>query len=59
MHYTKTNGEVVFVPDQCSFCNMNTAGQHEYKCPLYTPNNIKFHPKYLEDLKIDKSKEAK
>ena len=35
MYFTTTNGQQIFIPDMCQFCDMKTGGGHQYNCPLY------------------------
>ena len=49
IHQTRTaSSEFVFTPYQCAHCRMNTAGVHEYNCPL-NPNKKKFEIDPVED----------
>ena len=34
MKETTTDGRVIIIPDMCTGCSLNTAGQHEIGCPL-------------------------
>lgn len=34
MKITTTDGKEYIMPDGYSCCNMNTAGQHEWNCPM-------------------------
>lgn len=33
MHFSFSDGREVFKPDMCGYCQLNTGGQHEVKCP--------------------------
>lgn len=40
MKLTTTDGKKTITPDQCSHCQMDTAGNHEPKCPCYVNSHI-------------------
>ncbi len=35
MEFTMTDGKKYTAADQCSFCRIDTAGNHESNCPMY------------------------
>jgi len=37
---TTTDGRTIFTPFECSYCQMNTAGDHDYNCPLHKEKKI-------------------
>jgi len=49
VHQTTTDGKMIFTPFECSYCRMNTAGNHEYHCPLNRENKKVFTPDPVED----------
>ncbi len=49
MNEYTTDGKEKFVPFDCPFCHMNTAGNHSYSCPANP--NTKYVP--VEYIKIN------
>lgn len=35
MEFSTTDGKRTLIPDMCAYCALNTAGQHETKCPSF------------------------
>ena len=42
MYYSTTDGKESHIPDQCSCCNLNTAGEHEGNCPLFVEKSYHY-----------------
>jgi len=43
-----TDGKEYYVPENCFYCQLNTAGQHSIDCPM-SPK-----PKFTNDIRIFK-----
>ena len=46
---TNIAGKPIFHPYECSYCRMNTAGNHEHNCPAREENKNVFVPDPIED----------
>lgn len=36
-----TAGYFIFIPEECEFCQLDSAGNHQYGCP--------YHPDYIDN----------
>lgn len=42
MRLTTTDGKEIITPDTCGYCRMDTAGQHDPKCPCYVNSHVTY-----------------
>ena len=40
MYWNTSDGKTVWKMDSCSCCQMNTAGEHEWNCPLFAEKSL-------------------
>jgi len=67
MKITTTDGKEYQFIDMCTCCNLDTAGNHEFNCPLYCEQDIEYDvyvpmppiKEYTIEIKITKIEKAK
>ena len=50
MYFTTTNGQQIFIPEMCQFCDMGTGGGHQYNCPLYPHERYEIRIVFINEL---------
>jgi len=50
MYFTTTNGQQIFIPEMCQFCDMGIGGGHQYNCPLYPHERYEIRIVFINEL---------